>query len=114
MTRACSLKPAKTKVYRVSFIGPKGGYHHGTFQFKLNQIISPLDIHKPRAQEILRKMKADGWIVRLVDWYNSSIVAANGGRYPSSPHSVLLYRIHRNDVYINRQVKAGWRIAGEY
>lgn len=111
MTRVFSRKPAKTKVYRVNFLGPKGGSHHWKFVFKLNQTIT-LKSHltNDRGKAIMQKMKNDGWIVHVVEWHNSAVKSGPTG----DPEGYLLYRIHRNDVYNSRFVKPGWRIVGEY
>lgn len=107
MTRSISKKPAKTKRFRVSFIGPKGGYHHAVFTFKLNQTVS-LPAEAGLLQHSADKMREGGWITRIVMWYNSRFPI------PAGPHAHLLYRLHKNDIYNSRSVKAGWRIAGEY
>jgi hypothetical protein len=113
MTRACSKKPAKTKVYRVTFIGPRGGYHHLPFTFKLNQTVVSEDALKaPRSVAVMKKMNSDGWLVRTVAWYNSS--QQINGVYRTMPNAILIYRLHKNDVYNGRAVKPGWRIVGEY
>jgi len=113
MTRATSRVPAKTRRYRVTFIGPKGGYHHLPFTFKLNQKVS-VEGHltNSRGKAITEKMKADGWMIRTVDWYNSAYMI--NGVYPTMPNAILLYRLHKDDVYNSKSVKPGWKIVGEY
>lgn len=111
MTRAFSRKPAKTKVYKIGFLGPRGGSHRLPYVLKLNQQVSfQHNLTNERGSAILKKMKQDGWIVRVVEWYNSSTRTNMAGE----PTAFLIYRIHKNDVYNDKLVKPGWRIAGEY
>lgn len=113
VARATSIKPAATKRYRVTFVGPKGGYHHLPFTFKLNQMISDEDIlNTPRSQAIMAKMKADGWIVHTIEWYNSKQELS--GVHRMIPNAILIYRLHKNDVYNSRATKPGWKIVGAY
>jgi hypothetical protein len=112
MARAISKTPAKTRRYRIAFIGPKGGYHHAPFTLKLNQKVDfEHSLTSDRGRAIINKMIADGWIVRTVAWYNSKQMI--NGVYPTMPNAILLYRIHKNDIYNSRLVKPGWRIVGE-
>jgi len=111
MTRVFSKKPAKTKVYRVGFRGPRGGYHYLPFVFKLNQKVTfKSDLTNERGKAIMQKMHNDGWLVRIVEWHNSAVKSGPTGE----PEGYLIYRLHRNDVYNGRAVKPGWKIAGEY
>jgi hypothetical protein len=113
MARSISMTPAKIKRYRVTFVGPKGGYHHAPFTFKLNQqVTSENTLKAPRSVEIMKKMNADGWLVRTVAWYNSKQMIK--GVYPTMPNAILIYRLHKNDIYNSKLVKPGWKIVGEY
>jgi hypothetical protein len=110
MSRSFSLTPAKTRKYRVTFLGPKGGYHHVNFTFKLTQMAtSKQDISGPRGTAIMQKMHMEGWNLRVVDWYKST----RNGPY-GDPNAYLIYRIHKNDIYNSKLVKPGWKIVGEY
>lgn len=110
MSKSISLTPAKTRRYRVTFLGPKGGYHHAAFTFKLNQMVNTKDsLTNPRGTAITQKMKMDGWLPRTVEWYKTNA----SGRY-GDPNAYLIYRIHKNDVYNSKLVKPGWKIVGEY
>jgi hypothetical protein len=111
-----SKSPAKTKIIRVLFLGPKGGYHRlpFTFKLKLDEGSAPhrgVMVNDPRKTErgrrILQQNSASGWIQRVVEWYNSDRKIHTFG----DPSGYLLYRIHKNDVLNHRLVKAGWRIA---
>lgn len=106
MTRAYSIKPAKTRRFRVSFIGPKGGYHHLPFTFKLKDA-SPMPT-KVDLQKAARLYHEKGLIHRVVEWHRSDRPSRSG-----MPDLILVYAIHKNDVYNSHAVKPGWRIAGE-
>lgn len=109
MTRAFSKKPAKTIRRRVTFIGPKGGYHHIMYTLKLWQKVTTLhSLNTPRGMAITEKAKANGWILSFVEWYNS----ATRSNFVGEPNEILIYRAHKNDVYNSRLVKPGWRIVG--
>jgi hypothetical protein len=110
MVKAFSQRPAKTKRYRVTFMGPKGGYHHAMFTFKLyvqEGKTQPGFINRPAG---LENMKQGGWIVHVVDWYDSTRRDSTRGE----PNANLVYRLHKNDIYNSKLVKPGWRIVGAY
>jgi hypothetical protein len=106
MTRAYSKKPAKTRRYRVSFVGPKGGHHHQAFTFRLRDA-SPMPT-KVDLQRVARLYHEKGLLTRVVEWYRSDRPSRTG-----LPDLVLVYAIHKNDIYNSPVVKAGWRISGE-
>ena len=105
MTRAFSKKPAKTRRFHVSFIGSKGGYHHLTFTFKLRDASQkPTQVDLQRAAKLYHEK---GLLTRVVEWYDST--------KPRTGYAdmIVVYAIHKNDIYNSRAAKPGWRIAGE-